>query len=718
MPRYTPLSRRDFLKTAAAGGLLLGLHLPLSARAQHLATANGAIGAADAPPPDFEPNAFIRIAGDGTIVFTVARSEMGQGVMTALPMLLAEELAVGLDQLSVRFAPADPVYTNELIGQQLTGGSTSIREAWTKLREAGALARTLLQTAAAARWGVATDDCRCERAQVFHPTGDERLGYGELASAAAALPLPTGVFLKEPDEWTLIGTSATRLDLRDKVTGRARFGLDVRPANRVVASIERCPVFGGKVHRFAADDAAKLPGVLRILEVSAGVAVVASDTWSAFQARKALQVEWDFGAATGVSSTSLREAFADALLAPGVMVREAGDAGTALAGATTMIEAIYEAPFQAHACMEPMNCTADVRADGCDIYVPTQAQTRAQDAAIELTGLARAQVRVHTTFLGGGFGRRGEVDVVRDAVELSQAMERPVQVVWTREDDIRHDFYRPLALNQLRGGLDADGAVLAWEHRIAAPSILARVAPAAVRDGNDPTSIEGAADLPYAIPNIAVDYRLMESPVPVGFWRSVGPSQNTWVTECFLDELAAAAGQNPLDLRRRLLQGHPRHLAVLELAAAKADWDTAPTNGRHRGIAVAESFGSIVAEVAEVSVNAGQVQVHRVVCAIDCGQVINPDTVVAQMEGSIVFALTATLKSAISIAGGRVEQGNFDDFPLLRLSETPSIDVHIVPSDAPPGGVGEPGVPPLAPAVCNAVFAATGKPVRSLPIRL
>jgi isoquinoline 1-oxidoreductase subunit beta len=713
VPRHIDLDRRSFLKgVAAGGGLLVGLHLGLPARADRVA------GTAVEPQPPFAPNAWVRIEPSGGIAFIVARSEMGQGVMTALPMLIAEELGVGLDQITVRFATAAPAYINELIGQQLTGGSTAVRDAWTKLREAGALARWLLVQAAAERWGVAADGCRVERGVVIHPGGGERLGFGQLATAAAAVPMPPGVFLKEPEEWTLIGTPAPRLDAPDKINGRARYGFDVRLTDMVVASIERCPVFGGTLKDFDAEAAKALPGVVAVLPVSAGVAVVAQSTYAAFAGRKALRIRWDYGPNAGLSSAKLHRRFKQQLGEPGVSVRREGDPDAAWSRAARTLEAVYEVPFQAHACMEPMNCTADVRADGCDIYVPTQAQTRTQRTGMEITGLGEEQVRVHTTFLGGGFGRRGEVDFVRDAVELSRALKRPVQVVWTREDDIRHDFYRPAGLNRLRGGLDVDGLPILWKHHIVCPSIMARVRPEAVADGVDDTSVEGAANLPYAIPNIGVDYSLVDTPVPVGFWRAVGSSQNAWITECFLDELAAAGEQDPLTLRRRLLAEQPRHLTVLNLAAAQAGWDMPCAAGRFRGIAVAESFGSFVAQVAEVSVTDGQVRVHRVTCAIDCGLVVNPDTVRAQMESCIVYGLTATLKGAITLSQGRVEQGNFHDFPLLRMSEMPDIGVHIVPSAEAPGGVGEPGLPPIAPAVCNAVFAATGQPVRSLPIRL
>ncbi|TVQ89372.1 MAG: xanthine dehydrogenase family protein molybdopterin-binding subunit [Chromatiaceae bacterium] len=713
------IDRRAFLRLGASGGgLLLGLQLPAPLARWVVPAASAGVGTAMATPAEFVPNAWLRIGSDGGILFLVARSEMGQGVMTALPMLLAEELGVGLDQIVVRFAPADPAYVNIRIGRQLTGGSTSVREAWYRLREAGALARTVLIEAAAARWGIIPATCRVERAQVLHPDGEQRLDFAALAVAAAALPLPAAVTLKPAAAWQLIGTPAPRLDSPDKVNGRARFGLDVRLTEKAVACVVRCPVFGGRLRGFDADAVEGLPGVIAVLPISSGVAVVAADTWIALQARRMLRIDWEPGPAAGLGSAALRARSAARLEQAGTIVEDQGDALTALAAASTRVEALYEVPYQAHACLEPMNCTADVRADGCDLYVPTQDQGGAQQATMEITGLPAAQVRVHTTFLGGGFGRRLEQDFVREAVALSKALGRPIQVVWTREDDLRHGVYRPAGLNRLRGGLDRAGRLVAWQHRVVAPSILARVAPAAVADGVDRTAVDGAVDLPYAIPNRQVQYRQVDSPLPVGFWRAVGTSQNTWITECFLDELAAAGGRDPLALRRTLLQGRPRHLAVLDLAAQKAGWGAPAADGRGRGIALVDAFGSIVVQVAEVSLQAGVVRVHRVVCAVDCGTVVNPDGVVAQLEGGILFGLTATLKGAITIADGQVEQGNFDTYPLLRASETPVVEVHIVPSTEPPGGVGEPGVSPIAAAVCNAVFAATGQPVHSLPIRL
>ena len=713
MSTYRHLSRRQFLKVTglAGGGLLLGVALP----------EGGRLWAAEAEPAGgpFQPNAWVRIHPDNRIVCLVARSEMGQGVSTSLPMLIAEELEVALDQVQFEFAPADAAYVNRLIGQQLTGGSTSIRDAWTALREAGAVVRELLVAAAAQTWGVPASQCRAQSGAVVHAGGDRRLSYGELASAAAKLPVPEGVFLRDPGEFRLIGQRQKRLDTPAKLNATARFGLDVRLPGMLVASVARCPVFGGKARAWDGAAAASVKGTFGVKTVSAGVAVVAENTWAALKGREALKVEWDFAGNEAVNSDGIHMRFRAQADRKGVSVRKEGDLERGFTGAAKIVEAAYSVPFQAHACMEPMNCTADVRPDGCDLYVPTQAQTRAQQVAMRITGLPEAKVRVHTLFLGGGFGRRSEEDFVADAVELSKAMGRPVQVIWTREDDIQHDFYRPAAYNRLRGALDRNGIPVGWFHHIVGPSILSRVSPNGVKNGVDGTSTEGAANLPYAIPNLEVAYSLENTSVPVGFWRSVGSSQNAYVTECFLDELARAGGKDPFELRRTLLAKSPRHRVVLELAAGKAGWGETLPEGRHRGIAVAHSFGSYVAQVAEVSITPEkEVRVHRVVCAVDCGMVVNPDTIEAQMESAIVYGLTAALKGAITVDKGRVVQSNFHDYPLLRMDEMPAVEVHILKSTEPPGGIGEPGTPPIAPAVANAVFAATGRPVRSLPIRL
>jgi isoquinoline 1-oxidoreductase subunit beta len=459
--------------------------------------------------------------------------------------------------------------------------------------------------------------------------------------------------------------------------------------------------------------------VKQVLQISSGVAVVADNTWSAMEGRRALQITWDEGPNASNSSEAIRKLYLAAAEKPGAIARKDGDADAALASAAKKVEAAYEVPFLAHATMEPMDCAADVRADGCDIYAPTQFQTINQMTGARITGLKPEQVRIHTTFLGGGFGRRAEQDFISEAVEISKGTGAPVQVTWSREDDIQNDFYRPAAYTKLIGGLDADGWPVAWKSRIVGPSIMSRFFPGSVKNGIDESSVEGQANAKYGIPNFLVEYALTEAGVPVGFWRSVGNSHNGFITECFVEELAKAGGKDPFEFRRKLLANAPRHRGVLELAAEKAGWGKPLAAGRTRGIAVVESFGSYVAEVAEVSVNrsSGEVKVHRVVCAVDCGRTVNPDTIAAQMEGAIVFGLTAALKGQITIANGRVDQSNFHDYEMLRLNETPKTEVHIVPSNEPPGGVGEPGTPPIAPAVCNAIFAATGKPIRRLPIR-
>jgi isoquinoline 1-oxidoreductase beta subunit len=529
----------------------------------------------------------------------------------------------------------------------------------------------------------------------------------------------SGYSWKEPKDYKLIGKATKRLDTPAKTNGRARFGIDVREPGLLRAVVARCQVFGGKVAKFDDTKAKAVPGVKRVVQVTGGVAVVADNTWSAMEGRRALQITWDEGPNASASSEAIRKLFMERAEQPGAVARKEGDAAAALAAAAKKIAAVYEVPFLAHACMEPMNCAAHVRADSCDVWVPTQFQTATQNTAARLTGLKPEQVRVHTTFLGGGFGRRAEQDFVTDAVEVSKAVGAAVLVTWAREDDIQHDFYRPAAYNKLAAGLDAEGWPVAWTHRIVGPSIFSRFFPGAVQNGLDRSSVEGASDFGYAFPNLLVDYVLTETAVPVGFWRSVGHSQNAFITECFLDEVAWAGGKDPYELRRRLLGKAPRHLGVLELAATKAGWGKPLPSGRARGMAVMSSFGSFVAEVAEVSVkrSEGSVRVHRVVAAVDCGRHVNPDTIAAQIEGAIVYGLTAALHGAITVDKGRVEQSNFHDYEMLRMNEMPEVEVHIARSNEAPGGIGEPGTPPIAPAVCNAIFAATGKPIRRLPIR-
>jgi isoquinoline 1-oxidoreductase subunit beta len=738
------LDRRAFLEVSAyaAGGLLVGVSLPACS-----ATATEESGRAAGGSPDsgvFAPNAWLRITRDGVVTVIVPRSEMGQGVTTGLPMLVAEELDVEMSRIRVESAPAARVYDNPAFRAQATGGSTSIKTAWEPLRRAGATTRAMLVTAAARTWQVPESECATERGVVVHrPTG-RRLDYGTLAPLAATLPVPTGVRLKDPSEYRIIGTRVRRLDSGPKVDGTAVFGLDVRPAGHLVATVARCPVFGGRVKRVRPEAALAVPGVRHVVTIESGVGVVADSFWAARQGRDALEVEWDEGPRASVSSQAFRDACLAAVTTGGGgdIALARGDADIALRAAPRALQAVYEFPFLAHATMEPMNCTAHVRADGCEIWAPTQNQAGARLVGADLTGLPLEKVRVHTTLLGGGFGRRAEIDFVVEAVLLSKAVSAPVKVVWTREDDMQHDTYRPATVSLIRAGLDQQGMPIAWAHRIAGPSIRDRIIkpfarmvmpdwfPRGLRDAAggtlarlagltvDRSATEGADTLPYTIDHVRVEYLQREAGVPVGFWRSVGHSQNAFVVETFLDEVAIAGGHDPYELRRRLLDKSPRHLRVLEAATRAAGWGTPPPSGVHRGLAVHESFGSWVAEVAEVSVaEDGSVRVHRVVCAIDCGTAVNPDLIEAQMESGIVFGLSAALKGEITVERGRVVQSNFHDYPVLRFHEMPVVEVHILPSAEPPGGVGEPSTPPIAPALANAIFAATGKRVRRLPIR-
>jgi isoquinoline 1-oxidoreductase beta subunit len=699
------MERRAFLQTAGGvgAGLVIGFRIP-TRREQN--------------PSPFAPNAWLRISPDDSILVVVDRSEMGQGVATALPMLLAEELEADWTKVQIEFAPADKAYANPLFGMQGTGGSTSVRAAWTPLRKAGAAAREVLITAAAQAWDVNRTECRAERGAVVHAKTRRRLRYGQLALRAGALPVPADVPLKDPKDWHIAGRPTRRLDTPPKVNGRAKFGIDVRVPGMRVALVARSPVFGGKVKSFDAAAAKAVDGVRDVVQISSGIAVVGTGYWPAKQGRDALQVVWDEGPNAAVSSATISQLFAERAGQPGVVARHDGDPDGALGGASSKVEADYEMPFLAHATMEPMNCTAHVRPDGVDIWAPTQFQTGAQGIGAQIGGVPPEKVQVHTTYLGGGFGRRFELDFIQEALETSKAAGGvPVKVIWSREDDIRNAQYRPANHHRLAAGLDAAGRPVAWTHRIVAPSIMARVFPNMVQNGLDGEAVEGGKEMAYAIPNVHVDYQLTDTGIPVGFWRSVNNSFNAFAVETFIDELAAAAKADPFEYRRGLLANAPRHRGVLELAAAKAGWGTPLPAGRARGIAVHKSFESFVAEVAEVSVSSGgEVRVHRVVCAVDCGMFVNPDTIEAQMQSAIVYGLTAALYGEITIDRGRVVQSNFTDYPMLRMSEMPAVEVHIVPNTEAPGGVGEPGTPPIAPAVCNAIFALTGKRIRKLPI--
>jgi isoquinoline 1-oxidoreductase beta subunit len=706
----TMVSRRRFLQAGAAagGGLLLSMDLPIR-------------GAEAAGSADFAPNAFIRIGGDGQIVLTMPYVEMGQGTYTSIPMLLAEELEVDLAQVRLEHAPPDPKrYGNPLVGgEQMTGGSTTIRAVWTPLREAGATARTMLVAAASRRWDAGLSSCRAERGEVVHgPTG-RRITYAELAADAARMTAPRSVTLKRPEEFKLIGTPAKRLDAPSKVNGTAAFGIDARPPGVKIAALAQSPVFGGRVR--SVDDAAAraVNGVRQVVRLEDAVAIVADHMGAAKKGLEALTVEWEDGPHAKLDTGAIVRELEAATLRPGAVAQAIGDSDGATARAATRVEATYQVPFLAHAAMEPMNCTVHVRQDGCELWVGTQVVARAQAAAATVTALPLEKVVVHNHLIGGGFGRRLEVDGVVRAVQIAQHVAGPVKVVWTREEDIQHDMYRPLFFDRISAGLDEKGMPVAWSHRFAGSSILARWLPPTFNGGLDPDTTDGAVNLAYDLPNLRVEYLRVEPPgIPTAFWRSVGPSHNVFVTESFIDELAAAAKQDPVTYRRALLDKAPRAKAVLDLAAQKAGWGRPLPQGAGRGVSLQTVFGTSMAQVAEVEVSkSGSVRVRRVVCALDCGTVVNPDTVRAQVEGAIIFGITAALYGEITLRNGRVEQANFDSYQMLRIDEAPAIEVHIVPSTEPPGGMGEPGTSAIVPAVTNAIFAATGKRVRELPVR-
>jgi len=703
------VTRRAVLKggLALGAGLGLGLHIPIG----DAAAAQGAGVLA--------PSQWLTIDRDGIVTIVNSVPEMGQGSLTTMPMIVADELDADLAQVRVEQAPANPaLYANPVTGRQAYGGSRGVRDHLQIWRKAGAAARQMLREAAAREWGVPVDEVDTEPGVVVHSRTGRRLLYGELVDRAAQLPVPDNPQLKTPDKFRYIGKGIPRRDLRAKVNGSAVYGIDMKIPGMLVASIERCPVLGGKVRAFDATAAKAVTGVRDVVPVGSGVAVVADTFWTALTGRKALTVTWDEGPLAQVSSAQIFREYEALGTQPGRVVRKDGDAEAALAAADgKIIEARYQVPFLEHACMEPMNATAHVRPDACEVWAPTQNPGDTQETAARLSGLPRERVTVHTTLLGGGFGRRGEVDFIADAVETSKAVGAPVKVVWTREDDMTHGFYRPATHNVFRAALGADGTPVAWWNRIVGPGILIHKG-RAKPDEIDPTAVGGARDIPYDIPNVLVEWTNKDFGIPLGFWRSVASSQNAFITESFIDELAHAAGKDPYEYRRAFLRRSPRHKGVLELAAARANWGAPLPAGHGLGIAVASSYGSYAAHVAEVSVASdGKVRVHRIVCAIDCGLAVNPDQVTAQMEGGAVYALTAALYGEITIEHGRVQQSNFHDYPMLRIDEAPRTEVHILDSGEAPGGIGEPAVPSVAPAICNAIYAVTGKRLRKLPIR-
>jgi isoquinoline 1-oxidoreductase subunit beta len=688
---------------------MLSLNLPFGSGDAEAAGAQG-----------FAPNAFIRIGRDGGIVLTMPYVEMGQGTYTSIPMLIAEELEVDLKQVRLEHAPPnEKLYGNPLLGGiQATGNSNAIRAAWQPMREAGAAARIMLVAAAAKRWRVDPASCRAQSGEVLHAPTGRRIRYGKLAADAARMPVPESVTLKRPEDFRLIGTPAKRLDAPSKVNGTAVYGIDVRPPGVKIATLAQSPVFGGRVKSVDHAAAKAVKGVRQIVQLDDAIAVVADHMGAAKKGLAALVIEWDDGPHAKLDTDTIVNQLDRTTQKPGAVAQNIGDADKAMASAATKVEATYQVPFLAHAAMEPMNCTVHVREDGCEVWVGNQVLGRAQAAAAKTAGLPLDKVVVHNHLIGGGFGRRLEVDGVIRAVEIAKQVDGPVKVVWTREEDIQHDMYRPHFFDRISGGLDEKGKPVAWKHRFAGSSVIARWAPPLFTNGLDPDTTEGAIDLVYALPNLHVEYWRVEPPgVPTAFWRSVGPSHNVFVTESFMDELAAAARQDPVAYRRTLLDKAPRAKAVLDLAADKAGWGQPLPKGIGRGVSIQFVFGTYMAQVADVEVSSdGAVRVRRVVCAVDCGTVVNPDTVRAQIQGAIIFGITAALYGEITLKGGRVEQANFDTYQILRMNEAPAIEVHIVQSSEPPGGMGEAGTSAIVPAVTNAIFAATGKRLRKLPI--
>jgi isoquinoline 1-oxidoreductase beta subunit len=714
-PVSNGMARREFLKfsVAASGGLLLGFYFP--------GTGNQA--SAQTSASAFMPNAFVRIGTDEQVTVIVNHSEMGQGVYTSLPMLLADELDADWSKVSFESAPVDAKYNHPAFGMQMTGGSSSVWSGLEQFRQAGAAARAMLVTAAAQRWSIDPASCRTESGAVFDGS-NRKLSYGQLAADAAKLPPPAKVELKDPRNFKLIRKPIKRLDTPVKLNGKAIFGLDVNLPGMLTAVVARPPIFGAKIKSVDDSKARSMPGVRKIVQVPSGVAVIADTFWQAKVARDALRLEWDEGAMQAFSTSQMMQQYREKAKTPGESVRKEGDASTAFASAVKKIEAVYEAPYLSHLMMEPLNCVVDLGQDSCEVWTGSQFQTIDRANAAKTAGLPNEKVQLHTTFLGGGFGRRAtpQSDFVVEAVHVAKAIGAPakVKVVWTREDDMQGGWYRPAFLHAIQGGIDAKGDAVCFTSRSVGQSIMKGTPFEAMMKGKpyDPASVEGIDDLPYAIPNITVESHAPEINVPVQWLRSVGHSHTAFAVECFIDELAALAQKDPYQFRRNLLLKQPRYLGVLDLAAQKSGWGKPMPKGMGRGIAVHFAFGSYLAHVAEVSVTDGKVKVHRMVCAVDCGQYVNPGIIAAQIEGGAIFGASAALFQELTFENGRLQQTNFNTFPVMRMNECPEIETYIVESNEKSGGIGEPGVPCAAPAIANALFAVTGKRVRRLPIRL
>jgi len=708
------LSRRSLLRVSllAGGGFMLGMRLPSLARAQDLARAE------DATPGEFVPNAFVLIDPNGVITFIMPHTEVGQGIYTSSAMLIGEELEVGLDQIQLRPAPPDLLrYMDPNLGDQATGGSASTRGDWVRLRQAGAAARTMLIAAAAKRWKVDPATCHAQRGVIHDGTG-RTLGYGDVAGDAAAQPVPTDIKLKDPAQFELIGTSAKRVDSPSKVEGTAVFGIDVKVPGMLIGTLAITPVKGGRLVGIDEAAARQVAGVHDVIRAGdQAVAVIGEHMWAARQGLAALNVVWDPGPNGDVTTASLIAAMDQASDQQGVIAKQKGDAAGAISGAATKLSALYQLPFLSHSPMEPLNCTLHIRPDGADLWVGTQVPVRAQKAVAAVTGLPQEKVTVHNQLMGGAFGRRLDIDSIEVAAEIAKQVSYPLKLVWTREQDLTHDYYRPYYYDRVSAGLDAEGRMIGRTHRVTGPSILARWAPAGFKNGIDADAVECTVETPYDEQAIFVDYvRHEPAGMNTGWWRGVGPTHNLFVVESFIDELAAAARQDPVAFRRAMLQKNPRALAVLNLAAEKSGWGSALPSGTGRGVEVQFAFGSYLSCVMEVTVApSGEIILHRAVIAIDCGMVVNPDTVEAQIEGGLILGLGTAMYNEITLAGGAVEQSNFHDYRTLRINEAPKIEVYQIRNSEAPGGIGETGTAAAAPALGNAIFAATGKRLRRLP---
>lgn len=701
----TSLSRREFFKISATAGAGLVLSFYLPSKAIDLF--------AEPLAESFAPNVWLRIEPSGTVTITVAKSEMGQGPLTYFPMIVAEELEADWKSIKVEQAPAHP----DKYGSQSTGGSQGVRSSWDKLRKAGATAREMLISAAAKKWNVHRSTCYALQGKICHRPTNKSYTFGELAEAASKLPIPENPPLKDPKDFRIVGTWVPQLATPDRSSGKAIFGIDVKVPGMLYASLVRCPVFGGKAASFDATKAKAIPGVKQVVEIDRGIAVLADSTWASLKGREALAIKWDEGPNASLSSTSIHQMFENFSKRAGAVGQKEGDIDKAFAESTNKIVAIYDMPYLSHSPMEPMNCVADVRAGSCEIWVGSQTPQAAQNSAADILKLPKDKITVHVTLLGGAFGRRLVNEFVDEAVKISKAAGAPVKLLWTREDDMQHDNYRPASHHLLSGAIDKNGKVVAWKHRVVAPSITGQREPERIKEGLDKSALACTIDdMPYAIPNLLVDYVMANTAVPIGAWRSVYASQNVFVVESFIDELAAAAKMDPASFRLQMLDKNPRMKKLVQTVVEKSGWKQKLPKGHAHGIACSFCFGSHAAEVAEVSLENGNVRVHKVDVAVDCGIAVAPNTLEAQVEGAVALALTAALKDEIIFESGRTKQSNFHEYQLMTIDEMPKVAVHIVNSYEQLGGIGEPPLPPVAPAVCNAIFALTGKRIRKLPV--